>query len=94
LSYANIQGKKALIDKFRNSSVMDEEISYQPKIFVTSGEHRGEEEPFPLPTVPSDIRKRKQRHTLTVKSHRSSSFLDYYHHADGINHGDVQRSIT
>ncbi|KAJ2964080.1 hypothetical protein NQZ79_g1035 [Umbelopsis isabellina] len=89
LSYANIQGKKALIDKFRNSSVMDEEISYQPKIFVTSGEHRGEEESFPLPTVSSDIRKRKQRHTLTVKSHRSSSFLDYYHHADGTRYGDV-----
>ncbi|KAG2181153.1 hypothetical protein INT43_008735 [Umbelopsis isabellina] len=89
LSYANIQGKKALIDKFRNSSVMDEEISYQPKIFFTSGQHRGEEESFPPPTVSSDIRKRKQRQTLTVKSQRSSSFLDYYHHVNGTQHGDV-----
>ncbi|KNE59933.1 hypothetical protein AMAG_05382 [Allomyces macrogynus ATCC 38327] len=50
LSYANIQGKQALIDKFRNSSVMDEHPSYRPKIFYTSGPLAGEEEVFPPPT--------------------------------------------
>ncbi|KAI9189709.1 hypothetical protein H9P43_001142 [Blastocladiella emersonii ATCC 22665] len=49
LSYANIQGKQALIDKFRNSSVMDEHPSYRPKIFFSNGPLRGEEEPFPPP---------------------------------------------
>ncbi|KAI8579922.1 hypothetical protein K450DRAFT_239740 [Umbelopsis ramanniana AG] len=85
LSYANIQGKKALVEKFRNSSVMDEEASYQPKIFVSTGVHRGEEEPFPQPTLPSELRKRKQRLT---SSHRSSTFLDYYRHNDTSNSGD------
>ncbi|ORY01142.1 hypothetical protein K493DRAFT_405638 [Basidiobolus meristosporus CBS 931.73] len=49
LSYANIQGKMALIEKFRNSSVMDKDPSYRPKIFYSSGLLKGMEEPFPLP---------------------------------------------
>ncbi|KAL7754140.1 hypothetical protein RI367_000120 [Sorochytrium milnesiophthora] len=51
ISYANIQGKQALVDKFRNSSVMDEHPTYRPKIFYSSGPLCGEEEPFPLPTT-------------------------------------------
>ncbi|KAI1314857.1 hypothetical protein EDD11_001633 [Mortierella claussenii] len=51
LSYAAVQGRQALIDKFRNSSVMNEDPSYRPKIFYTSGPNIGEEEPFPQPTV-------------------------------------------
>jgi hypothetical protein len=31
ISYANIQGKECLIEKFRNSCVMDEDPSYRPK---------------------------------------------------------------
>ncbi|ORZ33627.1 RNA recognition motif 2-domain-containing protein, partial [Catenaria anguillulae PL171] len=50
LSYANIQGRQALIDKFRNSSVMDEHPSYRPKLFWTNGERAGEEIEFPAPT--------------------------------------------
>ncbi|KAK9708836.1 hypothetical protein K7432_009398 [Basidiobolus ranarum] len=49
LSYANIQGKMALIEKFRNSSVMEKDPSYRPKIFHSSGPLRGVEEPFPMP---------------------------------------------
>ncbi|KNE55287.1 hypothetical protein AMAG_01197 [Allomyces macrogynus ATCC 38327] len=64
LSYANIQGKQALIDKFRNSSVMDEHPSYRPKIFYTSGPLAGEEEVFPPPT------NRAHRHHAT--SHHSA----------------------
>jgi hypothetical protein len=52
LSYANIQGRDSLIEKFKNSSVMLEDPSYRPKIFYTSGELKGQEEPFPPPTVP------------------------------------------
>ena len=44
ISYANIQGKQALIEKFQNSTVMDEEVSYRPKIYYSSGPRKGEEE--------------------------------------------------
>ncbi|KAF9145104.1 hypothetical protein BGX30_010359 [Mortierella sp. GBA39] len=54
LSYATIQGRRALVDKFRNSSVMEEESSYRPKIFYTSGPNLGLEEPFPGPTLSKD----------------------------------------
>ncbi|KAG0259251.1 hypothetical protein BG011_002759 [Mortierella polycephala] len=54
LSYATIQGRQALIDKFRNSSVMDEDPSYRPKIFYISGPKTGQEEPFPEPTTNKD----------------------------------------
>jgi hypothetical protein len=48
ISFANVQGKHALINKFRNSSVMLEEESYRPKLFDTNGQ----EVPFPAPTMP------------------------------------------
>ncbi|KAI8817912.1 RNA recognition motif 2-domain-containing protein [Fimicolochytrium jonesii] len=51
LSYANIQGRNALIQKFRNSSVMLEAHDWRPKIFLTEGPCAGEEEPFPPPTM-------------------------------------------
>ncbi|OLL23278.1 Meiosis protein mei2 [Neolecta irregularis DAH-3] len=49
ISYANIQGKDSLIEKFRNSSVMDEQLTYRPKIFKSAGCQIGEEEIFPEP---------------------------------------------
>ncbi|CAG8468780.1 4095_t:CDS:2 [Paraglomus occultum] len=49
LSYASIQGSQALIEKFRNSSVLDEKPEYRPKLFYTSGPMRGKEAPFPAP---------------------------------------------
>jgi hypothetical protein len=49
ISYANIQGKQSLIDKFRNSSVMEKDATYRPKIFYSYGPLRGLEEPFPMP---------------------------------------------
>jgi len=48
ISFANVQGKQALINKFRNSSVMLEDESFRPKLFGPSGE----EVPFPPPTMP------------------------------------------
>ena len=48
LCYANVQGRNALIQKFRNSSVMFEDPSFRPKLFYVSGIRTGEEESFPL----------------------------------------------
>ncbi|KAK4513683.1 guanine nucleotide-binding protein subunit alpha [Mucor velutinosus] len=47
LSYANIQGKQALIKKFQNSQVLSEDIAYQPKLFYSSGPRAGQEQPWP-----------------------------------------------
>ena len=48
LGYANIQGKNKLIDKFRNSVVMDEPPSFRPKIYYSNGPLQGEEEEYIL----------------------------------------------
>ncbi|KAI8327338.1 RNA recognition motif 2-domain-containing protein [Choanephora cucurbitarum] len=47
LSFATIQGKTALIKKFKNSQVMSEDVAYQPKLFYSSGPNKGKEQPFP-----------------------------------------------
>ena len=49
ISYANIQGKECLIEKFRNSCVMDEDPSYRPKIFHSNGPLVGREQEFTPP---------------------------------------------
>jgi hypothetical protein len=46
ISYANIQGKECLIEKFRNSCVMDEDPSYRPKIFHSTGPLMGQEQEY------------------------------------------------
>ncbi|KFY15247.1 hypothetical protein V492_02134 [Pseudogymnoascus sp. VKM F-4246] len=58
VSYATIQGKDCLVQKFRNSSVMLEHPSFRPKIF-RAGRHpdAGEEEDFPLPDNASKMRR-------------------------------------
>ncbi|KAK7020908.1 RNA recognition motif 2-domain-containing protein [Favolaschia claudopus] len=50
MSYADYQGKKALVAKFRNSCIMDKQLSWQPKIFYSDGPKQGLPEPFPEPT--------------------------------------------
>ncbi|ELR10446.1 hypothetical protein VC83_00536 [Pseudogymnoascus destructans] len=59
VSYATIQGKDCLVQKFRNSSVMLEHPSFRPKIFRTGPPHLGggEEEDFPLPDNASKMRR-------------------------------------
>ncbi|KAF9969845.1 hypothetical protein BGZ73_007620 [Actinomortierella ambigua] len=47
LAYATVQGRDALVEKFRNSSVMKEDPNYRPKLFYTSGPRAGGEKPFP-----------------------------------------------
>ncbi|CAO3585551.1 unnamed protein product [Absidia cylindrospora] len=61
LSYAKIQGKVNLINKFRNSIVMEQDVSYRPKIFYSDGPYKGEEEEFPGPT-PSFVSKHRHSH--------------------------------
>ncbi|KAJ7287436.1 RNA recognition motif 2-domain-containing protein, partial [Mycena rebaudengoi] len=51
MSYANYQGKEALVEKFKNSCIMDEREAWQPKIFYSNpGPEQGLPEPFPAPT--------------------------------------------
>ncbi|KAJ3802944.1 RNA recognition motif 2-domain-containing protein [Lentinula aff. detonsa] len=51
MSYANYQGKEALVDKFKNSCIMDEREAWQPKIFYSEpGPDQGLLQPFPAPT--------------------------------------------
>ncbi|KLO18431.1 hypothetical protein SCHPADRAFT_819890 [Schizopora paradoxa] len=50
MSYANYQGKEALVEKFKNSCVMDEREAWRPKIFFSAGPKQGLPEPFPSPT--------------------------------------------
>lgn len=57
VSYATIQGKDCLVQKFRNSSVMLEHHSFRPKIFHTTGPMTGKEEAFPGPDNPSKMRR-------------------------------------
>ncbi|KAE8130965.1 meiosis protein MEI2 [Aspergillus pseudotamarii] len=58
VSYATIQGKDCLVQKFRNSSVMLEHPSFRPKVFHTgSGPLAGTEDRFPGPDNPSKMRR-------------------------------------
>lgn len=61
ISYATIQGKDCLVQKFRNSSVMLEAPHYRPKLFYTSNgpapEVAGQEEPFPEPDNQSKMKR-------------------------------------
>ncbi|KAF9529405.1 RNA recognition motif 2-domain-containing protein [Crepidotus variabilis] len=50
MSYANYQGKEALVEKFKNSAIMDEREAWRPRIFYSSGPNEGLSEPFPAPT--------------------------------------------
>jgi hypothetical protein len=45
-----LRGKEALVEKFKNSAIMDERESWRPKIFYSSGPQVGQPEPFPAPT--------------------------------------------
>lgn len=57
MSYANFQGKEALVEKFKNSCVMEMQDNWVPKIFYSSGPKKGQREPFPPPTNPSRARR-------------------------------------
>jgi hypothetical protein len=45
------RGKEALVEKFKNSCIMDEREAWRPKIFYSDpGPDQGLPEPFPAPT--------------------------------------------
>lgn len=44
------RGKEALVEKFKNSCIMDEREAWRPKIFYSFGPNQGLPEPFPAPT--------------------------------------------
>ncbi|KAG7823619.1 hypothetical protein KL909_003016 [Ogataea angusta] len=50
MSYAKVQGKAKLIDKFRNSKIMGENPGYRPRLYHTDGPLKGAEIRFPPPT--------------------------------------------
>ncbi|KZV66803.1 hypothetical protein PENSPDRAFT_676926 [Peniophora sp. CONT] len=50
MSYANYQGKEALVEKFKNSGIMDEREAWRPKIFHSAGPRAGMPETFPAAT--------------------------------------------
>lgn len=48
---SHYRGKEALVEKFKNSCIMDEREAWQPKIFYSEpGPEQGLPEPFPAPT--------------------------------------------
>ncbi|KAG6365432.1 hypothetical protein INS49_007043 [Diaporthe citri] len=61
ISYATIQGKDCLVQKFRNSSVMLEAHHYRPKLYYTTNgpvpELAGIEEIFPVPDNQSKMKR-------------------------------------
>ncbi|KAI1265087.1 RNA recognition motif 2-domain-containing protein [Xylariaceae sp. FL1019] len=61
ISYATIQGKDCLVQKFRNSSVMLEAPHYRPKLYYTVNGPRpdqaGKEESFPGPDNQSKMKR-------------------------------------
>ncbi|KAH8199433.1 hypothetical protein TruAng_006428 [Truncatella angustata] len=61
ISYATIQGKDCLVQKFRNSSVMLEAPHYRPKLYYTINGPRpevaGHEEEFPVPDNQSKMKR-------------------------------------
>ncbi|KZT08496.1 uncharacterized protein LAESUDRAFT_757732 [Laetiporus sulphureus 93-53] len=83
LCYATYQGKEALMEKFKNSCIMDEREAWRPKIYYSAGPNQGLPEPFPPPTH----LRRKER-----SSHnRGALFVpgaNFSHHRRGDRDGD------
>ncbi|KIW16923.1 hypothetical protein PV08_04113 [Exophiala spinifera] len=58
VSYATIQGKDCLVQKFRNSSVMLEHPAFRPKLYIAGNvPDAGQEEKFPSPDNHSKMRR-------------------------------------
>ncbi|WVQ71588.1 hypothetical protein IAR50_001128 [Cryptococcus sp. DSM 104548] len=72
VSYADIQGKAALINKFKNSAVMSVVESWRPQIFYSSGSMKGQPEPFPSP----DNLSMRERSGTNFAGRHPSSFAD------------------
>ncbi|KAI0829622.1 RNA recognition motif 2-domain-containing protein [Trametes gibbosa] len=75
MCYATYQGKESLVEKFKNSSIMDEREAWRPKIFYSDGPDQGLPEPFPAPTH----LRRKER----SQNNRGALFVPGTHHPSG-----------
>ncbi|TRM69360.1 RNA recognition motif 2-domain-containing protein [Schizophyllum amplum] len=60
MCYANYQGKEALVEKFKNSGIMEMKEEWRPRIYHSSGPNQGLSEEFPRPTH----LRRKERSSL------------------------------
>jgi hypothetical protein len=47
------KGKENLVNRFRDSHILEQAVSFRPKIFFSSGPSIGLPEPFPGPYLPS-----------------------------------------
>eukprot|EP00629_Pelagomonadales_sp_RCC1024_P017145 CAMPEP_0119262610 /NCGR_PEP_ID=MMETSP1329-20130426/2275_1 /TAXON_ID=114041 /ORGANISM="Genus nov. species nov., Strain RCC1024" /LENGTH=581 /DNA_ID=CAMNT_0007262271 /DNA_START=49 /DNA_END=1794 /DNA_ORIENTATION=- len=47
ITYARIQGKHMMIERFKNSSLLNESVEVQPRLFVSEGPNKGAPEQFP-----------------------------------------------
>ncbi|KAI0633340.1 RNA recognition motif 2-domain-containing protein [Trametes polyzona] len=72
MCYATYQGKESLVEKFKNSSVMDEREAWRPKIFYSDGPNQGLPEPFP----PATHLRRKER----SQNNRGALYVPGAHH--------------
>ncbi|KAH9847633.1 RNA recognition motif 2-domain-containing protein [Lenzites betulinus] len=75
MCYATYQGKESLVEKFKNSSIMDEREAWRPKIFFSDGPDQGLPEPFPAATH----LRRKER----SQHNRGALFVPGSHHPSG-----------
>ncbi|KAF4767279.1 hypothetical protein HAV15_009254 [Penicillium sp. str.  len=57
ISYATLQGKEALVNKFRNSNVMTRPHEERPRLFHIDGPRAGTEAAFPGPNDASKLRR-------------------------------------
>ncbi|CAF9939273.1 MAG: hypothetical protein ALECFALPRED_008058 [Alectoria fallacina] len=74
VSYATIQGRDCLVQKFRNSSVMLELPSFRPKIYHTgTGPMTGTEDKFPGPDNPSKMRRSVENAEHVGQLHKACS---------------------
>ncbi|KAI0743840.1 RNA recognition motif 2-domain-containing protein [Daedaleopsis nitida] len=84
MCYATYQGKESLVEKFKNSCIMDEKDAWRPKIYYSDGPNKGLPEPFPPPThLRRKERSQHNRGSLFVPGtnhHASAGGGALYHH--------------
>ena len=89
---SSLRGKEALVEKFKNSSIMDEPEHWRPRIFYSSGVNQGLLEPFPAPThIRRKERRSYNRGTLFppgVNSHTSGQSHGLLHNRNHRYHND------
>lgn len=78
-----LRGKESLVEKFKNSCIMDEKEAWRPKIYFSDGPNQGLPEPFPPPThLRRKERSQHNRGALFVPGthHQPSGGGGLYHH--------------